>query len=128
MKFNLFVLIILLMFSITSCSTTPLENIEYSYKIKFNLDEFDHDGLYGPDGGLRSLDYEFCIPKDDSSAAKIKLIDPSIKIYDNSPGRVKCDDNQYLCIGNTYQVGWKSKLLKLASFDFVREIRKTDFE
>jgi len=110
---------------VTFCNIPESQYSEYADKIKFNLNNFNHDGLYGPDGGLRSLDYEFCIPAKVEVLEEIEEIDPSLKIHIDSPGRIGCTSDQYLCIGNTYQVGWKTKLLKLASKDYIEKIEES---
>ena len=48
-----------------------------SEKIRFDLEILNEDGLYGPADGLRALDYEFCIPADDTARDEVTSIDPS---------------------------------------------------
>jgi hypothetical protein len=97
-------------------------------KIRFDLSQIDADGLYGPDDGKRALDYEFCIPADSVRMAEVQAIDPSLQVYPASRGRVDCDHTQYLCIGNTHQPRWREILLELAALEYVKEIRRTDWE
>lgn len=126
--FKIVVLSLFFLLTISGCGSSYTGGKEFIDKIKFNLDEFNHDGLYGPDGGLRSMDYEFCIPTRKEILEEIEAIDPSLKIYTNSPGRIGCSDVHYLCIGNTDQVGWRTKLLKLASKEYIEKIQQSFFE
>ena len=93
-----------------------------SMKIRFDLSVFNEDGLYGPHGGLRAAAYEFCIPANDEMAAEVESIDPTIQIYAGSPGRVGCGDGEYLCIGSTYQPGFRDVLTNLAQLEYVTDI------
>lgn len=97
-------------------------------KINFDLDQLNDQGLYGPPNGLRALDYEFCIPADPGLAAQVKAIDPTLVIYAHSKGRMRCSREEYLCLGNTHQPGFRSVLLKLASLPFVKQINQCLFE
>jgi hypothetical protein len=97
-------------------------------KIAFDLGQFNDDGLYGPPGGLRALDYEFCIPADPNFEAQVKAIDPTLTIFPGSKGRVGCDKDAYLCIGNTHQREFKAVLLKLAGLSYVTQIKQCFWE
>lgn len=121
---NILAILSIILFFIT-CKTSDTLYDQYSNKIKFNLNDFNHDGLHGPDGGLRSMDYEFCIPAKSEVIKEIEEIDPSLKVYNESKGRVGCSEDQFLCIGNTYQTGWKTKLLKLASKNYIEKIEQS---
>jgi hypothetical protein len=100
------------------CQEDPLK------KISFNVDQLNSQGLYGPPDGLRALDYEFCIPADPNLAAQIKAIDPTLVIYTQSKGRVRCSPEESLCLGNTHQPEFRSVLLKLASQPFIKQIKQ----
>ncbi len=78
--------------------------------------------------GLRSLDYEFCIPADPQLAAQVKAIDPTIVIHAGSKGRIKCSREEYLCLGSTHQPEFRTVLLKLAALPFVKQINQCFFE
>ena len=97
-------------------------------KITFDLSGFDENGLFGPEDGMRAMDYEFCIPQDGLSQAKVKKIDPSITIHKKSKGRINCSAKQYLCIGNTHQKNYRATLIALAKLDFIKRIDPTYFE
>jgi hypothetical protein len=91
-------------------------------KIRFDLSEFNQDGLYGPADGLRALAYEFCIPARDDLANEVRAIDPTVNVFRTSPGRIGCAGDQYLCIGSTHQPGFRAVLLRLAQLDYVTRI------
>ena len=99
-----------------------------SPKIGFNINALDKEGLMGPEGGKTALNYEFCIPADNSYVGKIRQIDPSIKIHRKSKGRIACSKAEWLCIGNTHQEYAKSKLQRLAAYDFIKRIERAYFE
>jgi heat shock protein HslJ len=48
-------------------------------KVEFDLSRLDAQGLYGPHDGLRSLDYEFCIPATQAHLDEVRAIDPDIR-------------------------------------------------
>lgn len=97
-------------------------------KIKFRLDNIRADGLRGPADGLLAVSYEFCVPADPVVFAEVKRLDPSVQITPGARGRVGCQTNQSLCIGNTHQAGWRGILEKLAALGYVKEIRECFFE
>jgi hypothetical protein len=98
-----------------------------SAKIQFDLSELDDEGLIGPPDGKVAISYEFCIPKRRSSRAKVEKIDPSIKFFSQSQGRVKCNETQYLCIGSS-SPGGARVITKIADLNFVDVIARTYFE
>lgn len=120
--------LLMIIFSFNFCGPSIEISEEDLDKIEFNIDIIDHDGLYGPDGGLRSMDYEFCIPADEKAVKEVFGINPKIKIDRHAPGRSACGEGKYLCLGNTQQPGWKTKLLKLASLEYVKEIKESYWE
>jgi hypothetical protein len=101
------------------------DNLE---KVEFDLQQLDADGLVGEGSGRRSLDYEFCLPRSELLIARVRQIDPSLSIYEGSPGRIGCRDNEVLCVGNTHQVGWEKVLGRLAAEPAIRRIVRTFFE
>lgn len=103
-------------------------NLDPRSKITFDLEHLNAQGLYGPPGGLRALDYEFCIPADPALEAQVKAIDPTIVIHAGSKGRIGCTKEEFLCIGNTHQPDFKEILLKLASLPDVKQIKQCFFE
>ena len=97
-------------------------------KINFETDNINPQGLTGNSASLRSVSYEFCIPKDADIAKQVKVIDPSVQLYDKTRGRINCSDTETLAIGNTHQSQWKIVLLNLSSQDYIIEIQETFFE
>jgi len=97
-------------------------------KIRFDLARLDADGLQGPPDGLKSLDYEYCIPNEADAIAQVRSIDPTARIYRESPGRIGCSETEVLCLGNTHQSGYRAVLGELAGLCFVHEIREAFFE
>jgi hypothetical protein len=97
-------------------------------KIAFDLNALGAEGLAGPPDGLRSVDYEFCIPAEESKLAEIREIDPSIRVMRGSRGRIGCGPEQWLCLGNTHQPGWRQILLDLAVLPYVERIEQTFWE
>ena len=93
-------------------------------KIRFDISLISPDGLIGPPDGLRSVSYEFCIPAMNDAVKTIKMIDSQIDIYSQSPGRIGCTKNEYLCIGHTHNKQWKDILLAIAGLDYVEEIEE----
>jgi hypothetical protein len=96
-------------------------------KIGFDLEILNEDGLYGPRDGLRSLDYEFCIPAGQYARDEVMSIDPSAHCS-SGKGRVDCGANEFLCIGNTHQERHKDILKSLADLRYVRRIEESFFE
>ena len=90
-------------------------------KITFDISQISADGLIGSGDNLRSLSYEFCIPKNSESLAEIKKIDPEIS-FSQSKGRIGCTENQYLCIGDTHKPNWLEILNTIAHLDYVERI------
>ena len=97
-------------------------------KIGFDLNRLNSDGLQGPPDELRALDYEYCIPDRADALAQVKAIDPTVRAYFQSPGRIGCGEDELLCLGNTHQTGYREVLERLAGLHFVREIREAFFE
>jgi hypothetical protein len=91
-------------------------------KVTFDIEQLNDAGLIGPPTGLRSVMFEFCIPADSGSVAQVRSIDPSVKMYSTSPGRIGCSDDQMLCIGETYQPGWRTVLEELSALDVIERI------
>ena len=107
---------------------TILVLAENRNKIEFDLQQLDEDGLSGSGSGRRSLDYEFCLPRNEQLIARIRQIDPTLQIFDGSPGRIGCGRREVLCIGNTHQVGWEDVLARLAAEPAIHRITRAYFE
>ena len=94
-------------------------------KINFDVSVISFEGLIGPPNGLRAVSYEFCLPKNEQYLAEVKAIAPRIKVYPHSRGRIGCNSEQYLCINETHEPGWREILLKLASLDYIKKIEQS---
>lgn len=97
-------------------------------KIRFDLSQLNEEGLYGPPDGLRSISYEFCIPAAEALVEEVTSIDSTVSIRRDSPGRIGCSEDQYLCVGNTHQGNYREVLLKLANLEYVKKIEQSFFE
>jgi hypothetical protein len=97
-------------------------------KIRFSLDDIRPDGLRGPDDGLVSVSYEFCVPRDEATFAEVRRIAPGIAIHAGSRGRIGCGEGQALCIGTTHGPDWRKELIGLAELGYVVEIAECHFE
>jgi hypothetical protein len=96
--------------------------------IGFDMSDIDADGLVGPPGGKRALDYEFCIPEGDAFAAEVQEIDASARLQLGSPGRIGCGPDQVLVIGNTHRPDFAVVLQRLAELPYVERIERAWFE
>lgn len=97
-------------------------------KIRLDLSAVDQNGLIGPSAGKRLLHYELCLPRDNALLRQALLVDPSLQIYDRSPGRVGCSDQQVLAIGHTGLPDYEQRLLDLARLPYVERIEQAFFE
>jgi hypothetical protein len=113
---------IVMAFLLIACARTSAppasRNAEAMKKINLKLDEIDANGMIGPADGKRLVAYEFCIPREEAKQAQVLAIDPSIQ-FSTSPGRIRCNNTQYLCIG---EGGTKETLLALAELDYIERI------
>lgn len=96
--------------------------------IGFDLGRLDDRGLQGPPDGLRSLDYEYCIPEGAAYRAQVIAIDPSARVLPGSRGRIGCLPGQVLVLGNTHQPGFRQVLKALSELSFVEHIAECFFE
>lgn len=90
-------------------------------KITFDLSTISAEGLATATGG-GSVSYEFCIPATEVHVAAVQAIDPSVKTFARSRGRIGCQREEYLCIGDTHQNHWREKLMALASLNYIQRI------
>ena len=98
-------------------------------KIKFDLDEFNDDGLRErPEGDFHGISYEFCIPADEEIYKEVLKIDSTAGVMKGSKGRSGCSDKEWLCIGSSRQPGFKQVILKLAELNYIRQINETFWE
>jgi hypothetical protein len=63
--------------------------------------------------------YELCIPKRADLASEVASIDPTVQIYADSPARIACARDEYVCIGSTGQPGFRDVLANLAHLEYV---------
>lgn len=121
---GLFIYMLLIYVSEPQVLSQNLTNEPIVDKITFDISQISPDGLIGSSGAKRYLSYEFCIPANKQAIETIQTIDPTINIYRQSPGRIGCQDNQYLCIGETHNKQWKQILLSIAQLDYVERIEQ----
>lgn len=112
----------------SDCRAGERAQLSARSKITFNLEQLNEKGLYGPPNGLRALHYEFCIPGNPVHEAQVRQIDPTIKIFKTSRGRVGCTRGEYLCVGSTHQPNFKTILVNLAKLPYVKCIDQAFFE
>lgn len=94
----------------------------------FDINRLNADGLQGPDSGLRALHYEYCIPDSAEAIQAVTSIDPSLQIQGQSPGRVGCNENELLCLGNTHQPNYRDILEQLTRLPYIEQIQESFFE
>ena len=85
-------------------------------------------GLYGPKDGLRSLNYEFCIPQDSGVLLRIETIDVKAKVYRSSPGRIGCGDQYWLMVSDTHRPDFRKVLESLTADPEINKIAPVWFE
>jgi uncharacterized lipoprotein YbaY len=90
-------------------------------KIMFDWSAIGPDGLMGPDGGKRTMSYEFCIPATPQALNEIRALDSQFQAS-RSPGRIRCSASQYLVIGSTHSPQWREILLEIAQRPDVQRI------
>ncbi len=99
-----------------------------SQKVTFDFTRLDDDGLYGAADAKRALSYEFCIPDTVQHRTEVKRIDPTVKLFAQSPGRIGCSKSESLCIGSTHQKDFRGVLQRLAELTYVQRIDESFFE
>jgi hypothetical protein len=99
-------------------------------KIMMSKIEFDYSGI--DENGLRNgevaVDYEFCIPAEETYLNQVMSIAPAIKVMKNSKGRIGCTSQQWLIINSTRSAEWKKQLYAIAYLNFVERIEETFYE
>lgn len=73
------------------------------------------------------VDYEFCIPDNETVWKELMLINPSLK-RTASKGRSNCGKGKVLVLGNTDNKDYKIMLCKIANLDYVKEVNQTFWE
>ena len=94
-------------------------------KIEFDYATVDDKGMM--DSAI-SIDYEFCIPMDEAKVNEVQAIEPDVTIPKMAKGRIRCSNEEWLCIVSTNGPGWKEKLYAIASLPYVTRIVKTHYE
>jgi hypothetical protein len=117
--------------ALTACGSAPegppLTKTQQD-KIAIDVSALDDRGLRGPPKGLRSMSYEFCIPANERYASEVQRIDPTLELMRGSRGRIGCTKDQFLCVGNTGQRGYRQVLERLAGLDYTSRIVESTFE
>ena len=124
-------MVMLVSLVLAGCHAVPEQRTSQSpqpTKIKFPLDDIRPDGLRGPPDGLVAVSYEFCVPASDQLYQEILRVDPGLKIYSDSPGRIGCVNSQALIIGETHHPNWREVLQELSTLTYITEIRECFFE
>ena len=73
-------------------------------------------------------DVRVCIPGRVDLASEVASIDPTVRIYTSSPGRIGCASDEYRCIGSTAQPGFRDVLANLAQLEYVSRIQLSVLE
>jgi hypothetical protein len=94
-------------------------------KIKFDYSKIDDHGLRN---GEVAVDYEFCIPANETIVQEIRTIAPEMRVMKNSKGRIGCTSQQWLIINTTHSPEWKKQLYAIAYLDYVERISETFYE
>ena len=121
----------LLSVMLAGCHAAPEQSTSHSAqstKIKFPLDDIRPDGLRGPPDGLVAVSYEVCVTASDQVYQEILRVDPGLRIYSDSPGRIGCVSSQALIIGETHHPNWREVLQELSTLTYITEIRECFFE
>ena len=95
-------------------------------KVQFDIDQLDNNGLLGDKDGKVSLAYEFCIPRSEDAKEQVMNIDSTIT-FTTAPGRIKCSEVEYLCIGSTDK-NYRKVLSGLNRLPFIDSIYRCYFE
>lgn len=118
-----FTITVLLLLTSNQCPKEPDQTI--LAKIAFDYSAIDDAGLRR---GEVSVDYEFCIPADDTKLQEILKIAPEVQVMRKSRGRIGCREGQWLLINTTRGSGWKEALYAIAGKDYVAKIIETHYE
>jgi len=109
------------------CSVLKSKEVKQAEnKMNFTFSKLNKDGL--TKDRKTSLAFEFCIPNEPEFLDKVKSIDESLAIYMSSTGRIGCEENQILCIGETKGMDYKNVLISLTKLPYVKSINESFFE
>jgi hypothetical protein len=109
------------------CACRAADNPAAWQKVRFQFDQLDKNGLYGPPDGKVGLNYEFCIPAGARYWRTVQRIDTTARPYEGR-GRIGCQPGQQLVVGTTNQPNYKRTLYRLANLPFVARIEQTVWE
>ena len=121
-RFTVLTAFFLMTLTASKCQDVPAD---VQQKIEFDYAAVDDQGLIN---GEVAIDYEFCIPRDESKVDEVKKIVPDVRIPRMAKGRIGCADDQWLVIVTTNDKQWKSKLMQIASLPYVKRIVQTHYE
>jgi hypothetical protein len=93
-------------------------------KLDFDINALDKDGLFGPETGKVSVDYQFCIPSGKEYLDAIHTIDPDIKMMRKYIGRGDCRDGHVAMMGSTHKPMHKEILHQLVGLEFIEKIER----
>ncbi|CAH0990515.1 hypothetical protein SIN8267_00607 [Sinobacterium norvegicum] len=123
------VLVVLVMLTLVSgCDSFRQGHSNAVNKLYVDLSMLDNHGLYGPADGLRSLSYEFCIPRDRENLQQVQMIDVKAQVYGRSPGRIGCSQDQWLMVSDTQRPDYRQVLEALNEQDYIDKIVPVWFE
>ncbi|PCJ23746.1 MAG: hypothetical protein COA97_11020 [Flavobacteriales bacterium] len=109
-----------------SCKPTKEIAVDCQFdKIKFELTLFKDNGYDNKTN--QPIDYEFCIPDNETNWNEVLAINPSLKKA-SSKGRSNCKKGELLVIGNTDNKAFKSMLCKIANLGYVKEVNQIFWE
>ncbi|MEM1123562.1 MAG: hypothetical protein AAGJ18_24195 [Bacteroidota bacterium] len=124
--FKYFTFLLALVVLHSSCADQKI--LHPSPKIGFDVNAIDKEGLVGEANSKVALNYEFCIPANNSYVNEVRQIDPSLQFHKKSKGRIACSKAEWLCIGNSHQEYARMKIQRLAELPFIKRIERTYFE
>jgi hypothetical protein len=118
--------ILLIVLGVYSCKPTkPISDNCNADKIKFKLSTIDGRGYNTKTN--QPIDYEFCIPDNETVLKEVLAINPELK-KTTSKGRSNCGKDEVLMLGNTDNKAFKSILCKIANLGYVKEVNQTHWE
>ena len=121
---SLLIITSLLLCAASKCSDKTADKRILS-KIDFDLTNVSDEGMID---GITALDYEFCIPKDETKVNEVKAIIPDVNMPRMAKGRIRCSEDEWLCIVSSSGPDWKKDLYAIASLPYVKKIVATYYE
>ncbi|RJG42547.1 lipoprotein [Motilimonas pumila] len=93
------------------------------HKLDFDIKEINDKGLKNGVG----VDFEFCLAQQASLKQQVQQAYSGLQ-FQQSPGRIGCNAEQWLVIGNTLQPNYRQQLTELVAIAEVSEIKQTFWE